>query len=1284
MSITSLLGPQRLSPFRLEALNRPLQRWNVSVVAGRDLYLLNADDLSAGQREQLPALLMSAEPAEPAAGSTPLYVAPRFGTISPWSTKATEILRLCEIPMRRVERVLALDLIGKLPQDAELDVMLGELHDRLVEVAVFDLDQLDAVFKQSSAGPLGRVGQSKAALNAANRELGLALSGDEIDYLHGQYQALGRDPTDAELMMFAQANSEHCRHKIFNAEWKIDGVAQDSTLFGHIRHTHACSPEHTLIAYKDNAAVFDGSQGQRLLVDTDGVYRSVVEKRPFLAKVETHNHPTGIAPYAGAATGSGGEIRDEGATGRGGKPKAGLTGFSVSDLRIPTLNRPWELPRDLPPRNASALRIMLEGPIGAAAFNNEFGRPALTGYFRSFERLQPDRLNGYAYDKPIMLAGGLGAVRPPLVDKHDLSAGDALIVLGGPGLPIGLGGSAASSMGSGSSAAELDFASVQRDNPEMQRRCQEVLDTCNALGADSPIVSAHDVGAGGLSNAIPELLYESGVGARILMADLPSDDPGMSPLELWCNEAQERYVLGVASSQLAQFEQICARERCPYSVVATVAAEPHLQLVDEARGEIPIDLDLAMVLGKAPRTERSAPISRPRLEGKLAIAQLDPGECLRRVLAHPSVGSKQFLITIGDRSVGGLCHRDQMVGPWQTPVADCAVTLAGFDGPAGEAFAIGERTPLAVWDAPAAARMAVAESITNLISADISDTAQIRLSANWMAGLGSPEADADLWRAVETVGRELCPALGIGIPVGKDSLSMHARYDTAHGPAHTRAPLSLVVTAFAAVDSVDRTLTPQLRDLENDSTLWLIDLGGGQNRLGGSILAQVWNAAGGAVPDCDDPAPLRQMVRLIAQARRAGLILAAHDRSDGGLWACLVEMAFAARCGIDIYTPHELLATDALAWLCSEELGLVVQVADVKQQAFLDLVTEHGLRDCVSAVGAPHAAPRVCLAGSDLRLDYALSDLLEVWSETSWAMQRLRDDPVCADSERQDLLDPDAPALPWQVSFEAEPKRAPAVAKRPRVAILREQGVNGQIEMAAAFTRAGFDAVDVHMSDLLAGRRHLRDFAGLAACGGFSYGDVLGAGQGWAKSILFHPELADQFGQFFADESRFALGVCNGCQMLSTLAPLIPGAEHWPRFVRNRSEQYEARLVGVEILPSDSIFFAGMSGAQLPVVVAHGEGQAQFDGDPATAGERSGACMRFVDGTTRYPANPNGSIGGLTGFSAAQGRVGIMMPHPERNFLRRQMSWYASDWELDASPWMRLFHNAHQFATRLQ
>ena len=1282
MSITSLPGPQRLSPFRLEALNRRLQRWQLRVAAGRDLYLLSADDLSQAQLAQLPALLMSATPAQAAPGSTPVYVAPRFGTISPWSTKATEILRLCEIPTRRVERVLALDLIGELPAGDELAAMLGELHDRLVEIAVFDLQQLDAVFKQSKPGPLGRVARSKPALVAANGALGLALSDDEIDYLHEQYQALGRDPTDAELMMFAQANSEHCRHKIFNADWQIDGVAQDSSLFGHIRYTHACSPEHTLIAYKDNAAVFSGSEGERLLVDADGVYRNVSEARPFLAKVETHNHPTGIAPYAGAATGSGGEIRDEGATGRGGKPKAGLTGFSVSDLRIPGLDRPWELPRDLPERNASALRIMLEAPIGAAAFNNEFGRPALTGYFRSFERLQSDRLNGYAYDKPIMLAGGLGAVRPALVDKRELSPGDALIVLGGPGLPIGLGGSAASSMGSGSSAAELDFASVQRDNPEMQRRCQEVLDSCNALGAESPIVSAHDVGAGGLSNAIPELLYDSGVGARISMADLPSDDPGMSPLELWCNEAQERYVLGVARSQLAQFEQICARERCPYSVVATISAAPHLQVVDDERGENAIDLDLAMLLGKAPRTECSAPSSRPRLEGKLAIPQLDPGECLRRVLAHPSVGSKQFLITIGDRSVGGLCHRDQMVGPWQTPVADCAVTLAGFDGACGEAFAIGERTPLAVWDAPAAARMAVAESITNLISADIADTDQIRLSANWMAGLGSPEADADLWRAVETVGRELCPALGIGIPVGKDSLSMHARYETPNGPGHTRAPLSLVVTAFAAVESVDRTLTPQLRSIDSDSTLWLIDLGAGLNRLGGSILAQVWNGAGGAVPDCDDPLLLRKLVRLIAQARRDGLILAAHDRSDGGLWACLLEMAFAARCGLDIYCPHEQSATDTLAWLCTEELGLVVQVDDAHQQAFLALADEYGLRDCISAVAAPQAAPRVCLAGSELRLDFALSDLLEVWSETSWAMQRLRDDPAGADQEREELLNPDAPALPWEVSFEPEPAMAVNIGKRPQVAILREQGVNGQIEMAAAFTRAGFDAVDVHMSDLLAGRRHLRDFAGLAACGGFSYGDVLGAGQGWAKSILYHPDLADQFGQFFADDSRFALGVCNGCQMMATLAPLIPGAEHWPSFVRNRSEQYEARLVGVEVLPSESIFFAGMSGAKMPVVVAHGEGQAQFAADSAAAMEDSGACLRFVDGATRYPANPKGSIGGLTGFTAAQGRVSIMMPHPERIFLRRQMSWYAPEWSQDASPWMRLFHNAHQFATR--
>ena len=1281
MSISSLPGPQRLSPFRLEALNRRLQAWQVEVVAGRDLYLLDAGQLDDQQRSQLPALLMSAAPAAAAPSTTPLYVAPRLGTISPWSSKATEILRLCEMPVRRVERVLVLDLRGSLPQGDALNALLEQLHDRLVEVAVFDQGALASIFEQSQPGPLGQVGRTAEALRAANQNLGLALSEDEIDYLQDQYSAIGRDPTDAELMMFAQANSEHCRHKIFNAHWQIDGVAQDSSLFGHIRNTHALSPELTLVAYKDNAAVFVGSEGERLLVDEDGVYRAVVEPRPFLAKVETHNHPTGIAPYAGAATGSGGEIRDEGATGRGGKPKAGLTGFSVSDLRIPELPRPWEPERHLPPRNASALRIMLEGPIGAAAFNNEFGRPALTGYFRSFERIDAGGLSGYAYDKPIMLAGGLGTVRPSLVHKNDLSPGDALVVLGGPGMPIGLGGGAASSMGSGSSAVELDFASVQRDNPEMQRRCQEVLDRCNALGDLSPIVTAHDVGAGGLSNAIPELLYESKVGARIRTADLPSDDPGMSPLELWCNEAQERYVLGVAASRLAQFEQICARERCPYAVVATVTDQPHLAVIDEARNEKVIDLDLAVVLGKAPKTERSAPLSRPRLEVGLPLTKLDVDQSLRRVLAHPSVGSKQFLITIGDRTVGGLCHRDQMVGPWQTPVADCAVTLAGFDGAAGEAFAIGERTPLAVHDAPAAARMAVTEAITNLISADITDTAQIRLSANWMAGLGSPEADADLWRAVETVGRELCPALGIGIPVGKDSLSMHARYDTPDGPGHTRAPLSLVVTAFAAVESVDRTLTPQLQQPGEDSSLWLIDLGGGQNRLGGSILAQVWNGGGGAVPDCDDPQPLRRLVRLIAEARRAGLVQAAHDRSDGGLWACLLEMAFAARCGLDIYPPAEHSAAQTLAWLCNEELGLVVQVADANEAAWLELLSKHGLADYTRMVGRPQAAPRVCLAGDEVRLDYGLEDLLAIWSETSWAMQRLRDDPDCADTERADLLDLDQPGLPWSLDFEPEPAPLVQIKQRPRVAILREQGVNGQIEMAAAFTRAGFDAVDVHMSDLLSGRRALAEFAGLAACGGFSYGDVLGAGQGWAKSILFHPDLAAQFGQFFADSTRFALGVCNGCQMLSTLAPLIPGADRWPRFVRNRSEQYEARLTGVEVLESDSVLMAGMAGAQLPIVVAHGEGQAQF-ADPAVADpQASSACLRYVGGTTRYPANPNGSVGGLTGFSAADGRVTIMMPHPERIFLRRQLSWYPTQWQSEASPWMRIFHNAHRFVS---
>lgn len=1274
MPLLMLPGPLRLSAFRLDALNARLAAELPStaprVLAGRDLFLIDGPELGPDQIDRARALLLDAAEAPPASDCS-LYVAPRFGTLSPWSSKASEILKLCDLPIVRVERVLVLDLDRRCVDPA----VMAQLHDKLVEVALWDPAGLTAVFAQHAATPVQRIGRDLASLQAANARHGFALSADELDYLVEQFGRLARDPTDAELMMFAQANSEHCRHKIFNARWWIDDQPQDSTLFGHIRHTHAVSPAGTLVAYKDNAAVFSGHPGERLYVDTDGIYRSVHEERPFLAKVETHNHPTGIAPHPGAATGSGGEIRDEGATGRGGKPKAGLTGFSVSALRIPTLAQPWERERPLPPRNASALRIMLEGPIGAAAFNNEFGRPALGGYFRTFEWLADDARSGYAYDKPIMLAGGLGAMRPMLVEKSQLRPGDALVVLGGPALPIGLGGGAASSMGSGSVDAELDFASVQRDNPEMERRCQEVIDACNALGAATPLVTIHDVGAGGLSNAVPEVLYESGVGADIRLADIPSDDPGMSPLELWCNEAQERYVLGVAADQLTQFEAICRRERCPFAVLARVLPQPHLRLLAED-GSAAVDLDLALVLGKAPRTERRAPSYIAQAGEALDLSAIDPTQALRRVLQLPAVASKQFLITIGDRSVGGLCHRDQMVGPWQTPVADCAVTLAGFDDAAGEAFAIGERTPLAVWDAAASARMAICEAITNLAAADIEDTSQVRLSANWMAGLGEPQADAALWRAVEVVGRELCPALGIGIPVGKDSLSMHARYDTPDGPAHTRAPLSLIVTAFAPVASVDRSLTPEIQNPDEPSDLWLIDLAAGADRLGGSALAQVYGSAGGTVPDLDDPASLRALVRLLAAARRAGLVHAWHDRSDGGLWVCLLEMAFAARCGLQIDLSD---ADEPLARLCSEEPGGVLQVRQSDRAAFELLLAQFELTELASIVARPVAAAQIQLHARGLDFSAPLHQLLGLWSETSWAMQRLRDEPGCADAERAALLDPATAPLPWQIDFDPEPElpmRA-ALGRRPRVAILREQGVNGQVEMAAAFSRAGFDAVDVTMSDLLAGRRTLREFHGLAACGGFSYGDVLGAGLGWAKGILFHAALADQFADWFAQPDRFSLGVCNGCQMLSALKPLIPGAQAWPRFRRNRSEQYEARLVGVEVLPSASVLLTDMAGAQLPVVVAHGEGRAEFEGAADQA--QAEVCLRFAGDGDTFPSNPNGSPAGITGLTTADGRVTILMPHPERIFLSRQLSWKPASWPHQASPWMRIFHNARRF-----
>lgn len=1281
-------GQNALSAFRLDRLNRQLAEVapGARVTVARYVYLLDAEqELDAAAHARLAQVLEATVDAR----SALFWVVPRLGTISPWSSKATDILRGCGFAIRRVERGIAFDLSNEpAAGSASWDALLKILHDPMTQSVVWKLDQAQQLFLAGTPGALGKIAlgaEAAESLRRANQELGLALAPDEIDYLVARYAELGRDPSDAELMMFAQANSEHCRHKVFNASWTVDGQAQERSLFAMIKNTHQQSPAHTLSAYSDNAAVIQGSDGQRFFADADGVYRSHAERIDYAIKVETHNHPTAIAPFPGASTGSGGEIRDEGATGRGGKPKAGLTGFSVSHLRIPGLPRPWETERPLPPRMASAFEIMRDGPIGAASFNNEFGRPALGGYFRSYE--QETGIPGLrrGYDKPIMIAGGLANLRSDHVQKRTLQPGDAVIVLGGPAMLIGLGGGAASSLASGASSAELDFASVQRDNPEMERRCQEVIDHCWSLGDSNPIVSVHDVGAGGLSNAIPELLHDSGVGGRIDLGRVPCADPTLSPMQLWCNESQERYVLGVQPDDLARFESICVRERCPYAVVGTATAQQHLMVgygvdtVTAIGSGAAIDLPMDVLFGKAPKMHRDAKRKAPRVDLVSDCGGITLNEALQRVLQFPAVGSKSFLITIGDRSVGGLCSRDQMVGPWQVPVADCAVTLADFAGYAGEAMAMGERTPLAALSSADAARMAVGEALTNLAAAPVADLGEVRLSANWMAAASFPHQDAALFDAVRAVGMELCPALGISIPVGKDSLSMQTVWNDGEREQKTIAPVSLIVTAFARVGDARRALTPQLRLDKGETELWLIDLGGGRNRLGGSALMQVFNRSGGVPPDLDDAARFKAFFDCIQAANQAGLLLAYHDRADGGVLVTLLEMAFAGHCGLSIGLDG--WAENTLRALFCEELGAVVQLRRDDVPAFRALLQQYGLADIAHMVGRPKEKLQIALRLGDDQLGrWDWSDLMRQWSQTSHAMQRLRDNPTLADSELDWRCDADDPGLAPRLTFDpAEDVAAPFIARgaRPRVAVLRDQGVNGQIEMAAAFSRAGFEAVDVHMSDLQNGRRDLKDFHGLAACGGFSYGDVLGAGRGWATSILFNAALREQFAAFFANPERFALGVCNGCQMVASLKDIIPGADYWPRFRRNASEQYEARFVTLEVLESPSILLRGMAGSRIPVVVAHGEGHAEFV--QGSDYSRVQPCLRFVDNrgktTEAFPLNPNGSVGGLTGLTAGDGRITIMMPHPERVHRSVQMSWRPDTWGED-SPWMRMFRNA--------
>ena len=1323
-------GGHALPTFRAQALLAQLQAAcpRITGLAARHVHWAAfdapPDDATV---DKLRALLDDGNTAPTVGDGAVVLVMPRLGTVSPWASKATDIARNCGVVLHRLERVTELRLQLKKPllgsakplADDERQAIAPLLHDRMTESLAFDAEAARHLFDARTAEPLARVDvlgnagvegapTGRAALVAANRDFGLALSDDEIDYLVSSFQKLGRNPSDVELMMFAQANSEHCRHKIFNADFTIDGQPQPKSLFGMIRHTEATHPGRSIVAYSDNAAVMAGGTVQRWLPQgftNAPQYGPRTEVAHVLMKVETHNHPTAISPFAGAATGAGGEIRDEGATGRGARPKAGLTGFSVGNLQLPGLAEPWEQsPIGRPGHIASPLQIMTDGPLGGAAFNNEFGRPNLGGYFRVYEQSVAGVQRGY--HKPIMIAGGLGAISEGQTHKLPFGAGTLLVQLGGPGMRIGMGGGAASSMAAGTNTAALDFDSVQRGNPEIQRRAQEVINHCWALGETNPIVAIHDVGAGGISNAFPELVDGAGKGATFDLRRVPLEETGLAPKEVWCNESQERYTLAINPDLMPLFEQMCARERCPFAVVGITTDERQLVLEDGPGGARVIDMPMDVLLGKPPKMHRD--VQRvPRQSPPLKLTGVALADVALAVLRHPTVASKRFLITIGDRTVGGLSHRDQMVGPWQVPVADCAVTVADYAGFAGEAMAMGERSPLAALDAPASGRMAVAEAITNLLAAPV-DLSRVKLSANWMAACGEPGEDAALYDTVKAVAMDLCPALGIAIPVGKDSLSMRTRWTADDGqPRQVTAPVSLIVTAFATLDDVRGTVTPQLQP--GETSLVLVDLGQGQNRMAGSMLAQVSNQFGDQVPDLDDPALLLSLVAAVNELRTQGWLLAYHDRSDGGLWATVCEMAFAGQLGVSLNI--DLLVTegdgisdsraeygDSKNWagqvgarrdeltlkaLFNEELGAVLQVPRAQRDAVMALLRRHGLSRISHVIGTTNPRQVVeVFRDTKAVLSAPLQTLQQAWDEVSWRIARQRDNPACADAEHAAAGAPGDAGLQIKPSFDpAEDVAAPFVqSARPQVAILREQGVNSHVEMSYAMAQAGFDTFDVHMTDLQAGRARLDQFQVLVACGGFSYGDTLGAGEGWARSILFNPALAEQFAAFFQRPDTLALGVCNGCQMMAALSPIIPGTQAWPRFTRNRSQQFEARLSQVEVLASPSAFFTGMAGSLLPIAVAHGEGYADFSrrGD-AQAVQRA---MRFVDHqgqpTEAYPANPNGSPDGLTAVTTPDGRFTALMPHPERVFRNIQMSWTSGD-RSQPSPWMRMFANARRW-----
>jgi phosphoribosylformylglycinamidine synthase len=1311
------IGNSALSVFRLEKLRAALKALapNVLVLDTRHWYFTEIKAALTADEEKLLARLLNldANASQPTGRLQKLLVVPRLGTISPWSSKATDIAQHCALPsVARIERGVVYYLASKNGgpmTEAEKQAVLPLLHDRMTESVVVDIAGIeDKIFTHGTPQPLASVDilkGGKHALESANRELGLALSADEIDYLVESFNKLKRNPTDVELMMFAQANSEHCRHKIFNADWIIDDEQQAISLFGMIRNTHKLHPRGTVVAYSDNSSVIEGAEIERFYPRADGTYAFSSELTHTLMKVETHNHPTAIAPFAGAATGSGGEIRDEGATGSGSKPKAGLVGFSVSNLNIPGFIQPWEIYEKgdggkedaaaplaspssdkaaslspvygKPSRIASALQIMIDGPLGGAAFNNEFGRPNLTGYFRTFEETVNGEVRGY--HKPIMLAGGVGSIAAQHTHKHDLPGGALLIQIGGPGMLIGLGGGAASSMDTGANAENLDFDSVQRGNPEMQRRAQEVIDRCWQMGKNNPILSIHDVGAGGISNALPELVHGGGKGAKFELRAVPNEERGMTPMQIWSNEAQERYVLAIPPERLDEFAALCERERCPFAVLGKATAGDQLTVHDAEFNNHPVNMPLSVLLGKPPKMTRRVKREKARLP-KFDTSAIELKDAIERVLRLPSVADKTFLISIGDRTVGGMTARDQMVGPWQVPVADVAVTLMGYNTNLAEAFALGERTPIAIVNAPASGRMAIGEAITNIAAAQIEKIGDIKLSANWMAAAGHHGEDAALFDTVEAVGMELCPQLGISIPVGKDSMSMKSTWKEGEQSKAVTAPLSLIVTAFAPCSDARKTLTPQLV-ADTDTVVLLFDLGAGKNRLGGSALAQVYKQVGDIAPDVNDALKLKAFFDIIQRFNREDKLLAYHDRSDGGMLAALCEMSFASHIGLNISLDE--FKGDDLSCLFNEELGALVQVRRSDLAEIFVQCDEAG-------IGSVHEVARLNTCGTieisrGGKIVYSENavTLRRIWSETTYQMQKLRDNPVCAQQEYDRSLDVKDTGLHTLLTYDLNESVAPALLKaRPKMAILREQGVNGHVEMAAAFDRAGFAAVDVHMSDIISGRVSLAAFKGVAACGGFSYGDVLGAGEGWAKSILFNPRARDEFEAFFKRNDTFALGVCNGCQMMSNLHEIIPGAENWAHFARNQSEQFEARFVMVEVQQSPSILFDGMAGSRMPIVVAHGEGYADFGNVAKLKAVQPLVSLRYVDhagkSTEIYPLNPNGSPQGITGLTTPDGRFSIMMPHPERVFRAVQNSWYPGEWKENGA-WLRMFQNARKW-----